>query len=150
MLVRNEHVREDPVRTFATACDRAQKHTSNSLHGVITTHLPSVMSTPTLILETQFETRLDGVQATAASLVDGPQRPNRGHSESERQSTSGGSEKASPLPGAQQTDKKGRKGKPARVVRPTTYTYKHCIIASTHKAKDCLFANHAAEISVAP
>ena len=96
MLVRNEHVREDPVRTFAAACDRAQKHTSNSLHGVITTHLPSVMSAPTLILETQFETRLDGVQATVASLVDGPKRSNRGHSKSERQNTSGGSEKASP------------------------------------------------------
>ena len=150
MLVRNEHVREDPVRTFAAACDRAQKHISNSLHGVITTHLPSVMSAPTLILETQFETRLDGVQATVASLVDGPKRSNPGHSKSERQNTRGGLEKASPLPGAQQTDKKGRKGKPARVVRPKTYTYRHCIIASTHKAEDCLYINHAAEISVAP
>ena len=59
--IRNEQVREDLVRTFAAARNRALKHTSNNVDGVNTIHLPLVVSTPASILKSQLETRLDGV-----------------------------------------------------------------------------------------
>ena len=54
-LIRNEQVREDSVRTFAAARDRAHKHASNNLHGVSTIHVSSVVSTPTPVLKNELE-----------------------------------------------------------------------------------------------
>ena len=95
--IRNKQVREDLVRTFAAIKDRACKsYASNKIRGVSTTHLSSVVTVPTPILENQLETYSDEVQATVASpLVDGLKYQKRGRSKTKRQGTSGRPEKYS-------------------------------------------------------
>ena len=132
--IRNERVREDSAHSFALARDRARKHASNNFHGTSTTNLYSVVSTPTIPLKNQLETRPDDVQATIASLVDEPKHHKRGRSKTKRRATH------------VRQDKRSSKGKfTNRVTRPNACNYKHCMRPTTHKTEDCLFAKLAAK-----
>ena len=122
-LIRNEQGREDYVRTFAAARDRAHKHVLNNLHSVHTTHLSSAISTPAPKLKNQLETHLDDIQATIASPVEAPKHHRRDHSKMERRATYGHQENNPAPTSVPRNDKNIRKGKSTRMTRPNTSTH---------------------------
>ena len=141
--IRIKQIREDPANSFASARDRARKHSSNSLHGVNAINLSSVVSTPPS-LKNQLETRLDHVQATIALLVEAPAPPRqqkRGRSKSERQATQGRRDTSAP-----KRERSNSKVKSTRATQPKTCTYEQCMRPTTHQTGDCLFAKLAAKI----
>ena len=144
--IRVEQIWKDPTHTFASARDRARKHTSNDLHGVNAANLSSVVPTPTTPLKTQLETRLDDLQATIASLVEAPKHHKCGRSKTKRRAIHVRRENI-----VSRRDKSSSKGKSTRrVTQPDTCNYKHCMGPSTHKTEDCLFAKLAAKIKIDP